>query len=133
MTKKLIFLILCGLMISCATAEKDKTQNTEQMLSAAGFKPQLADTLARMEHLATLPQHTVFARERKGKMYYFYADEKVCNCLFIGDQAAYQQYSQMAVQNRQIQEQEQSSEMQEDAEANMAMNWGLWGGLYPWD
>jgi hypothetical protein len=133
MTKKLIFLILFGLMISCASAEKDRTQNTEQMLSAAGFKPLLADTEARMAHLASLPQHKVVPQEHKGKLFYIYADETVCNCLFIGDQAAYQQYSQMAVQNRQIQEQEQSSEMEEDAEANMAMDWEMWGGLYPWD
>lgn len=127
-------LILClGILMACASAAKDRTQDTEQLLSAAGFMPRPADTEAKMAHLASLPQHTVIPQDHAGKMFYIYADETVCNCLFVGNAAAYQKYSQYAVQNRIANEQQEAADMSEDAAMDASMNWELWGGLYPWD
>jgi hypothetical protein len=49
-----------------------------------------------------------------------------CNCVYVGDQAAYQRFQQLAIKQRLVQEQVMAAEMNEDA----AMNWGVWGGFW---
>lgn len=131
--KYVIVVLSLVCLVACASAAKNRVQNSEELLSAAGFTAHPADTEAKMAHLASLPQHKVIPQTHEGKFFYVYADEDVCNCLFVGDERAYQQYSQYAVQNRIADEQQEAAEMNEDAVMNTEMDWELWGGLYPWD
>jgi len=123
--------LLVGLA-SCATMSEDRTLQTEDMLAAAGFKMMIADSVAKMNHLETMIQRKVMPHSKNGKNVFIYADDKVCTCLFVGDEKAYDSYEKMAVQGKIANEREEASAQQEAAADEMQMDWGLWGldGMY---
>ncbi|MBN1342855.1 MAG: hypothetical protein JXQ73_09265 [Phycisphaerae bacterium] len=100
------------------------TRQTEQMLSAAGFKMTSADTPEKLAHLKALPQYTLLTREHDGRPYFVYADA-ASKRLYSGDQKAYEQYQKMAF------EQGVAEEESEAADEATAEGWGIWG-LEPW-
>ena len=55
-------------------------------------------------------------------MIYTYADPTICDCLYIGDQAAYGRYRQNVFLNHIAEEQEMTAEMNQNT-----MEWGPWG------
>jgi hypothetical protein len=114
-----IISVLSIALAGCAAMKKSEATDTEHLLSAAGFKMKLADTPERLAHLKTLVQLKVVPHERNGKMYYIYADAAYCQCLYAGNQEAYQRYENLAVK-------------QNIAQMNQAasMDWGMWG---PWE
>jgi hypothetical protein len=79
----------------------------------------LADTPEKLAHLKTLTQLKVVPHDRNGKMYYVYADAADCQCLYAGNQEAYQRYENLTVKQN-------IAEMNEAA----SMDWGMWG---PWE
>lgn len=111
------------LLAGCAAIEREDAEQTEQTLAAAGFQIKLADTPEKMAHLQTLTQHELVMHPADGAVRYIYADARFCQCLYAGDEQAYDAYQRL-VQERRI------AEMNEDA----AMNWSLWGpwGPYGW-
>jgi hypothetical protein len=72
----------------CALA----VDNTESLLSQAGFTKIPADTPKRAEHLQTLAAHRLIKRTGEGKSYYVYADPSHCKCMFVGNESAYAVY-----------------------------------------
>ena len=113
----LLTVVILALMLGgCATIEKDNASDTEQLLAAAGFQMKLADTPEKLANLQTLTQRKVVPHDQDGNVRYVYADAEFCECLYVGNQAAYQRYEKMAVEKN-------IAEMNEDA----AMNWGMWG------
>jgi hypothetical protein len=113
-----IISVLSIALAGCAAMKKSEATDTEHLLSAAGFKIKLADTPERLAHLKTLVQLKVVPHERNGKMYYIYADAAYCQCLYAGNQEAYQRYENLAVKQNIAQMNEAAS-----------MDWGMWG---PW-
>jgi hypothetical protein len=118
--------ILIGFLISCAAIKAQNAEDKEQLLAAAGFKMQLADTPGKLAHLKTLTQQKIVTHEKDGKNYYVYADATTCQCLYIGQDSNYQNFQQLQIQKNIAQEQQMSAEMNENA----AMNWGMWGPGY---
>jgi hypothetical protein len=118
--------ILSGFLISCAAIKAQNAEDKEQLLAAAGFKMQLADTPEKLAHLKTLTQQKIVTHEKDGKNYYIYADATTCQCLYIGQDSNYQNFQQLQIQKNIAQEQQMSAEMNENA----AMNWGIWGPGY---
>jgi hypothetical protein len=118
-------------LAGCATLQTSKTDNMEELLSAAGFYMKLADTPTKQAHLQKLVQHELVPYSYKGRTVYVYADA-ANNRLFIGDQRAYQKFQALAVQRQIAQEEAQAAAYN----YGTAMNWGLWGpfpwGPYPW-
>jgi hypothetical protein len=103
-------------------------QEKEGQLAAAGFVRQPADTPLKLAKLQALPQNTIVAAQRKGHNVYIYADAAGCNCAFIGNDAAYQQYQQIRTANNIAQMQETTAILNQDA----AMDWGgAWGPYAP--
>ncbi len=128
-------LLLAGtISIFCTGCQSTQSQveNTEQMLAAAGFEEKPANTPQREQQLASLPPFKLLRRDlppgRPVSFGYVYADPQFCHCIFVGGPKEYQQYSQMALQQRVAQEQLQAAQMQEDA----AFNWGMWGPYGGW-
>lgn len=111
------------MIVSCAAMQRQEAQQTESILSAAGFQMKPADTPAKLAHLQTLTPRKLVPHMKDGRLLYVYADPKGCQCLFVGDEQAYQRYQQLALQKQLTQEQMMTAEMNEDA----AMDWGLWG------
>src|SRR5271154_7006804 len=103
-------------------------QEKEGQLAAAGFVRQEADTPQKMAKLQSLPQNTMVFSQRKKGAVYIYADAAGCNCAFIGNAAAYQQYQQIRAANNIAQMQETTAMLNQEA----AMDWGgVWGPYAP--
>ena len=117
-------------MGGCKMIEKRNARDTEQLLSAAGFKMKLADTPEKTAHLETLTQRKLVPHEQDDETYYVYADDLECQCVYVGNEKAYQEYQKLAVKQEIADEQAMAASMNEGA----AMNWGLWGppmgGMY---
>jgi hypothetical protein len=92
----------------------------EGQLAAAGFVRQQADTPQKLAKLQALPQNTIVFAQRKHGAVYIYADAAGCNCAFIGNAAAYQQYQQIRAANN-IAEMQETTAM---LNAQAAMDWG---------
>jgi hypothetical protein len=115
----LLAITVLGIALAgCAAMKKSDATDTEQLLSAAGFKMRLADTPEKLAQLKTLTQLKVVPHDRNGKIYYVYADAAYCNCLYAGNQEAYQRYENLAVKQN-------IAQMNENA----SMDWDMWG---PW-
>lgn len=112
-----------GLLYSCASIEAQNVTDKEQLLSAAGFTIKLADTPDKLAHLKTLTQHKLITHSKDGKNYFVFADATTCQCVYVGNDAAYSKFQSLQVQQNIANEQQMSAEMNEDA----AMNWGMWG------
>ena len=118
-------LTLAAVSAGCVTVG---AQQTESMLAAAGFVQHPADTPQKLAKLQSLPQNTIVFAQRKKGNFYIYADAAGCNCAYIGDAAAYQQYQQMRVANNIAQMQETTAMLNQEA----AMDWGgVWGPVVP--
>jgi hypothetical protein len=100
-------------------------QQTENLLSAAGFRTVIANTPQRQQHLKTLPPNKVTLVQRNGKNYYVYADPAHWQ-IFVGNPSQYQKYQQLRLANNLVQDQLATAEMNQQA----AMGWEMWGPWY---
>jgi hypothetical protein len=124
MTRYVVAVVLIVLFAGCAAMREERARDKENMLAAAGFQMKPADTSKRVAHLQTLTPLKLLPYTRTdGKLLYVYADPKGCNCLYVGDETAYQRYRALAQQQKIAQEQMVTAQMNADA----AMDWGLWG------
>jgi len=80
----------CGMM--AGRQERQEAEVIGERLVAAGRKP--ADTPAKQAHLAKMP-NLLFtsATNKQGQKRYLLADPDRCRCLYIGDEADYQRYT----------------------------------------
>ncbi len=130
MRKKSKVLIIMSLVLfasGCAAIQTNKTQEQEQLLSAAGFVMVPATTQAEIENLNSLTPHKVMFSVKDNKPLYWYADPTNCKCVYTGDQAAYQRYEKLLTESQIANEVEQAAISNEVASDNM---WGWMGG--PW-
>jgi hypothetical protein len=113
---------LLAIATGCTT-----TKQTEDMLSASGFKIVPASTPQQQAHLKTLPAHKVTMVQRDGKVYFVYPDVKQ-NVLYVGQQTQYQQYQKARQEAMLAAEQESAAAMNDEAWST----WGMWGGPGWW-
>jgi hypothetical protein len=120
----LFALVIAG----CATQETpvQHAQRIEPMLSAAGFHVHPADNPARQAQLQSLTPLKMRFYPRNGKMHYWYADPYYCNCIFSGNEKAYDAYERIRLQQQMANQQEMSARMNEDAAAQENMNFTMW-------
>jgi hypothetical protein len=119
----MLLLALASLVAGCATMRQQRTQATEELLSAAGFKMRLADTPQKLTHLKTLQPFKLIARSKDNQTVYTYADPEFCKCLYGGGPKEYQAFERLKVQR-----QEAATELMASEETSM--DWALWG--QPW-
>ena len=115
-------LALLGTAILLSACAKQRAENKENLLAAAGFTTQPANTPERQAMLHRLPADRLIQRTRGNQFVYIFADPLVCNCLYIGDQAAYGRYRQEVLQRQIADEKMMAAQMNEDS----AWNWGAW-------
>ena len=77
-----------------------------------------------MAKLQALPQDTIIimAQRKKGNAYIF-ADASGCNCAYVGNEAAYQQYQQLRAANNIAQMQETTALLNTDP-LGLRSDWG---------
>jgi hypothetical protein len=113
-------LCLALAVVGCST-----TKQTENLLSAAGFKMMPATTPEQKAHLATLPPNKVTMVVREGKTYFVFPDVKQ-QVIYVGQQPQYNEYQKLRLQKQMAEEQAQAAAM--NSEAAFAP-WGSWGGV----
>jgi hypothetical protein len=121
----LALIVAAGLQ-GCASVQAPQT---EGLLAGAGFVRLQADTPQKLAKLQALPQNQItFAQRKKGNAY-LYADAAGCNCVFVGNAAAFQLYQQMLAANNIAQMQQQTAMLNAEA----AEDWGgAWGPMVPY-
>ena len=117
-------LIPLALLTACQTPQQAIVQH-EDRLAAAGFLIRPANSPERQNMLHRLPPNQFVQRVHGDNVHYVYADPVVCNCLYVGSQAAYGQYQRDRQQQQLADQQQAFAQIYSDA----AWNWGAWG---PW-
>ena len=108
------------LAVGCAT-----TKQTEQMLSAAGFKAVVPNTPQQEQQIKTLPADKLTVAHRNGKIYYVFPDP-AHNRLYVGSPDQYQNYKLM-VENNQIAGQNRVDADMAGADGDNDENkWAVW-------
>ena len=119
-----MILSLGVLITGCASSQKTKAVDREQYLTSAGFRKILADTQEKLDHLKKMPQRDIFNIEKNGTLYYVWADEKSCNCIYYGDEDAYESYQQILLILKLKRDDAASAAMDR---AGLRGGWGMWG------
>ena len=116
---RLTLILTAGAVCATLSACTQVDRNTDDMLIGAGFTAVPANTPQRYAALASMPPHTFVHEMRRGKMLYAYADPTPCDCVFIGDQAAYNRYRDRASLSELSNVQQMNDEMYH-------MDWDSW-------
>ena len=118
--------------IGCATQETptQRAERIEPLLSAAGFHMTPASTPSQQNALKTMTPLKVRYYPYKGKLHYWFADPDYCDCLFIGNQTAYDHYEKIRIQQQDVKAEERSAELNEEAAQQEQMDWTLWPGPF---
>jgi hypothetical protein len=73
---------------ACASIRKNEATYTTDFLNRAGFTV-MADQAAAKRRLAALPPLRLVQQDKDGQPTYAYADPYACQCVYVGDAAAY--------------------------------------------
>jgi hypothetical protein len=113
-------LLVASLTAGCGhLAERRADTALDERLEAAGFRRVPADTAAKREHLAKMPNRLFTTRTTKsGERRYLLADPDGCGCLYVGDEAAYQRYTNLEL----TQEETASAAAARRADRNAGVN-----------
>jgi len=87
------------LLTGCATIRRLQAGDTEELLTAAGFKQQLVDAAAPNPLEAT-PPYRLVSRTKDGTVQYTYADPENCRCVYLGGAKEYAEYRRLATERR---------------------------------
>jgi len=90
-------------LMGCAGTGKLSPFQMDEMLVRAGFQLHTADTAKKLEFLKSLPQNELVHKTYNEKVSYFYVDGSSCQCIYVGDEQAYQRFRQ-AVKEEQMDE-----------------------------
>jgi hypothetical protein len=129
-TKLGFVLCLAGICVlfginGCASMD---ASNQESLLTAAGFRVRTPQTDRQRELYDAMPAYKVQHAVVKGKVFYAYKNEKK-GVAYVGGEAEYQRYQQLAVQQQIARENYMAAEMNRDA----AWGWyGAWGPRGLW-
>jgi hypothetical protein len=119
-TRRAAFAAFALALIGCQAIENEEAQDTEQLLSAAGFHIRQATTPEQVANLEAMTQRKIVIHEQNGEPRYVYADAEGCRCVYVGDEKNYDEFQRLSVR-------QQIAEDNVDA----AMDWGMWGP-WPW-
>ncbi len=119
----LTFLALSGLLCSCAIMQEEKVNNTEKLLTAAGFKMIPSNTPEKMDHLNTLTQNKIVPQVKDGVTHYIYADAAHCHCFYWGKEESYQAFLVLQKKSNISDDDRMTAQMNE----NEYLDWGTMG------
>jgi hypothetical protein len=111
---------VCVAISGCETLGQ-RVKDKEDLLAAAGFSVQLANTPQRVASLRALPANKFIPEAKGGGLRYVYADPVVCNCLYVGDQPAFNPYKKEVFTRNIVNEPQHTAETYSD-------QWS-WAGL----
>lgn len=114
-------------LAGCASMSS-RVRSKENLLAAAGFDMRLANTPEREAELKSLPPNKFVPRSKGDHTEYLYADPLVCNCLYTGDQQAFNTYKRMVFERQIADQQQLTAQMYREPPGWWGRwNWGPWG------
>jgi len=126
--RALLILAHASILGAC-TSQTERIETKEDLLAAAGFDVLPASNPTRQQEISNLPPHHFLSQIKGDKVVYLYADPLVCNCLYVGNQAAYDRYRSEVFQRQIADEQQVTAEALDDD----GWDWGPWGpGWWAW-
>jgi hypothetical protein len=109
---------------------QQQAQELEPMLEAAGFSELPAATPEQGAKLGTLPPLKLnYYGDRNGVKHYWMADPNYCKCLFHGDEASYQRYENIKLENQVAERDRRAVETQQQQQQQMMMGPGFGPGM----
>jgi hypothetical protein len=78
-------------------AVRERVLETESTLSAAGFRRVPIKSAAEPGRVSSLPPLEIRYHIDNGRFRYWFADPEFCDCVFEGDEAAYQRFERLKV------------------------------------
>lgn len=123
-----LVLVTLGSVLGGCTGETERVADKEDLLAAAGFNVLPASSPTRQQEIAGLPAHRFLSQIKGNTVVYLYADPLVCNCLYVGNQIAYDRYRQEVFQRQIADEQQVAAEALDDD----SWDWGPWGPGWWW-
>jgi hypothetical protein len=109
---------------ACAAITAEKVDQKEARLAAAGFVRNQANTPAKLAKAQSLPQNHMFIVTKGSNNYYIYADVAGCQCVYVGNEGAYQGYQQLRISQQLAQEQVMAAELNQEANLQLGVVWG---------
>jgi hypothetical protein len=104
-------------LVGCATAPYSSPAPSQSaLLSQAGFRTHTATSPETQASIKTLPPSKVVLNRYQDKPLYLVCTEPGARQCFIGDEAAYQRYQQLAIQHRLSEDQHKVQERRDDPE-----------------
>ena len=97
-------LVILAAATGCATVQAAATRATEDMLAAAGFRAEFADTPQRIAELRSLPARRLLSRSQDGAVSYIFPDPAGCQCLYVGGEREFQEYQSLRRQEERADE-----------------------------
>ena len=90
-----------GNPLSVTKTQEQKAQEVVPMLQSAGFEPVSATTPSQVDQLKSLPPLKLgYYIGKEGDAKYWMADPDYCKCIMHGDEAAYQRYENLKLENQ---------------------------------
>jgi hypothetical protein len=108
---------------------QQQAQELEPMLQAAGFSELPTTTSDQTTRLKTLPPLKLnYYIDQSGVRHYWMADPDYCKCLFHGDEASYQRYENIKLEN-QVAERDRRAVEQQQMQQQQMMGPGFTPGM----
>lgn len=96
----------------------------EELLGASGFRPYYPLDGTEQANLKRMPQRQLLIDRQAAKPTYLYADDLLCDCLFMGDQAAYDKLRQLGRTQENADEAFRAAELWEAQSLRYDGDWG---------
>jgi hypothetical protein len=122
-----VMIAVIGLALAgCATgpySSPTASKSQADLLREAGFKLHTPDTAQKQAYMETLPTQKMVCNRYQGQTCYLICTDPGSKQCYVGDQAAYQRYQQMAIQQNMSEDMHKVWEDRSDPEAlQMWMN-----------
>jgi hypothetical protein len=114
-----VALVVIAPLAGCAAFRGVQAKDSEELLGAAGFRAELAESPAQLADLHGVPPLKMITHSVDGIVVYRYADPYHCCCFYVGGPAEYAAYERLVVQKR-------IADGWRDAAWDWP--WGPWGG-----
>jgi hypothetical protein len=119
-----VMMVVLGLaLVGCATGPSSSpaAKSQDDLLKQAGFTTQSADSPQKLAYIKTLPAKKVVLNQYKEKPLYLVCTDPDATQCFLGDQAAYERYQRLSIQQSISEDQRTIQEHRWDPEA-----WQMW-------
>jgi hypothetical protein len=122
--------LMAGAMLAAGCVIARHAEQTEKMLSQAGFKQVAASSETLVKHLQTLPVDKLTVVKLKGKTFYVFPDP-AHNQLYVGNPEEYQSYQQIVLYNKTEAQNRVMAALGEDT-GDGDGNWVEWSNSTGW-